>query len=60
MKHGLVLKRLKFEYMINIKYMLHKYHMGRAAAVASRRGATHVVFIWHVFDMNSVSKFQPF
>ena len=34
--------------------------MGRAAAVASRRGATHVVFIWHVFDMNSVFKFQHF
>ena len=55
-----VLKRLKFEYRIKIKYMLHKYHMGRAAAVASRRGATHVVFIWHVFDINSVFKFQPF
>ena len=24
--------------------------MGRAAAVASCRGATHSVFIWHVFD----------
>ena len=55
-----VLKRLKFEYRIAIEYMLRKYHTGRAAAVASRRGVTHVVFIWHVFDMNSVFKFQPF
>ena len=55
-----VLKRLKFEYRINIKYMLHKYHMGRAAAGACRQGATHVVFIWHIFDINSVSEFQPF
>ena len=39
--------------------------MGRAAAVASRRGATHVVFIWHVFDdfkfveLNHVSALKP-
>jgi len=51
---------LNFEFIIHIKDMLHKYHMGRAAAVASRRGATHVVFIWHVFDIISVFKFQPF
>ena len=56
----LVGKRLKFEYRINIKYMLHKYHMGRAAAGSNRRGVTHAVFIWHVFDINSVFKFQPF
>ena len=60
LKHGLVLKILKLEYRIDIKYMLHKYHMVRAAAVASRRGATHVVFIWHVFDINSVFKFHTF
>ena len=55
-----LIKSMKFEYRINIKYMPDKYHMGRAAAVASRRGAAHVVFIWHVFDINSVFKFQPF
>ena len=60
LKYDLVLKVLKFEYRINTKYMLHKYHMGRAAAVASRRGVTHVVFIWHVFDINSVFKFHTF
>ena len=60
LKLGLVLKMLKFEYMIHIKYMLHKYHMGRAAAVASRRGAPHVACIWHAFGINHVFKFQPF
>ena len=51
---------LNFEYIIHIKYMLHKYHMGRTAAVASRRGETHVVFTWHVFDIKSAFKFQAF
>ena len=45
LKHGLVLKRLNFEYTFNIKYMPDEYHMGRAAAGSNRRGATCVVFM---------------
>ena len=58
LKHSLVPKWLRFEYIIHIKYMLHKYPMGPAAAVASHRGAIQVVFMWHVFYMNCVFIFQ--
>ena len=50
---------MKFEYIIYIKHTLHKFHMARAAAVASRRGATHVVFIWHMCYMIYVFEIQP-
>ena len=40
--------------------MLDKYHLCHAAAGSNRRGATHVVVMWHVCDINSVLKLQPF
>ena len=47
-----VLKSIQFEYSIDKKYMLHKYHMGRAAAIRLLPAAARPM--WYLSGMDFI------